>query len=260
MVDEKSQFKITDFFDTKKAMIEPTCEKLFKFKSQGKAFKYIRCDDSGENRGLMNRIQGADWKIPVQFEFTGRYIPPRNHLADVGFATIAGRGRAMMSATKFPKCYCENFWTKAIQTATYLDGLTVVEFEGKKLTCFEDWEGQLPRFVNNLRKRGEIGIVKLHTNKTTKIYHRGKPCMFVGYCLNHTGDTFRMWDPDTKRVHLSRDIIRTGRMYFDCMQKCLKGRVCIQFLKIRTTMKQSMKRKKARMKIMMMLRRKQWTR
>jgi hypothetical protein len=47
--------------------------------------------------------------------------------------------------------------------------------------------------------------------------------MFVGYCLNHAGDTVRMWDPDTKRVHLSRDIMWTGRMYFDSMQKMLEG-------------------------------------
>jgi hypothetical protein len=44
MVDEKSQFKISDFFSTKKTMIEPNCEKLFKLKSQGKSIKYIRCD------------------------------------------------------------------------------------------------------------------------------------------------------------------------------------------------------------------------
>jgi hypothetical protein len=46
--------------------------------------------------------------------------------------------------------------------------------------------------------------------------------MFVGYFLNHAGDTVRMWDPDTKRVHLSRDILWTGRMYFDSMQKTLE--------------------------------------
>jgi hypothetical protein len=47
--------------------------------------------------------------------------------------------------------------------------------------------------------------------------------MFVGHCLNHAGDTVRMWDPDTKRVHLSHDIVWTGRMYFDSMQKMLEG-------------------------------------
>jgi hypothetical protein len=67
------------------------------------------------------------------------------------------------------------FWREDFQTATYLDGLTVVELEDKKLTRFEHCEGQLPRFVNNLRKWGEIGIVKLHTNTTPIFYDRGNP-------------------------------------------------------------------------------------
>jgi hypothetical protein len=129
----------------------------------------------------------------------------------------------MMSAAKVPKCYCDFFWREAFQAAIYLNGLTVVEFEGKKLKSFEHWEGQLPRFVNNLRKWGEIGIVKLHKNLIPKIYERGKPCMFARYCLNHAGDTFRMWEPYTKHVHLSRGIMWTGRMYFDSMQKMLEG-------------------------------------
>jgi hypothetical protein len=81
---------------------------------------------------------------------------------------------------------------RSLQTTTYLDGLTVVELEDKKLTPFENWEAQLPRSVNNLRKWGEIGIVKLHKDTTPKVYDRDKPCMFVGYCLNHAGNTFRM--------------------------------------------------------------------
>jgi hypothetical protein len=62
-----------------------------------------------------------------------------------------------------------------------------------------------------------------------------------------------MLDPDTKRLHLSCDIVWTGRMYFDSMQKYVKGLLYIQFLKIRTTMKSTMKRKKEIMKIMMIL-------
>jgi hypothetical protein len=45
--------------------------------------------------------------------------------------------------------------------------------------------------------------------------------MFVGYCLNHAGDTFRMWDPDTKRVHLSHDIVWTGNTYQSTIEETL---------------------------------------
>jgi hypothetical protein len=83
----------------------------------------------------------------------------------------------------------------------------VIELDNKKLTQFEHGENQLPQFVKNLREWGKVGIVKLRTSTTPKIDDRGKPCMFVGYFLNHTGDTFRNWDPDTKRVDLSQDIV-----------------------------------------------------
>jgi hypothetical protein len=63
------------FLNTKKKIIETICEKLFKLKSQGKSIKYIPCDNGGKNRGLINRNQGADCKIPVQFEFIGRDTP-----------------------------------------------------------------------------------------------------------------------------------------------------------------------------------------
>jgi hypothetical protein len=189
---------------------------------------FERCEDCAIRKGRQKNVnkttdQGSDWKIPVQFEFTGRDTPQQNHLAEVAFSTIAGRGRAMMSATKVPKCYRENFWREAFQTTTFLDGLTVIELKNKKLTRFEQSENQLPSFVKNLREWGEVGSVKLRTSTTPKIYDRGKPCMFVGYCLNHAGDTFRMWDPDTKRVHLSRDIVWTGKMYFNTYQSTIEG-------------------------------------
>jgi hypothetical protein len=124
---------------------------------------------------------------------------------------------------KFLSIIVKFFWREAFQTATFLDRLTVIEIDNKKLTQFEHWENQLPRFVKNLREWGEAGIVKLRTSTTPKIYDRGKPCKFVGYCLNHAGDTSRMWDPDTKRVHLSRDIVWTGRMYFGGSQLSIEG-------------------------------------
>jgi hypothetical protein len=88
---------------SKKAMIEPTCKKLLKLNVKGKNVKYIRCNEGGENWGLMNHLQSSDWKLPIQFEFTVRDSLQRNHLAEVALSTIDGCGRAIMSAAKIPK-------------------------------------------------------------------------------------------------------------------------------------------------------------
>jgi hypothetical protein len=38
--------------------------------------------------------------------------------------------------------------------------------------------------------------------------------MFVGYSQSHSSDTYCMWDPRSKRVHITRDIRWLNKMYF----------------------------------------------
>jgi hypothetical protein len=52
------------------------------------------------------------------------------------------------------------------------------------------------------------------TKTTPKIEDCGVQCIFVGYALGHTGDTYRMWDPKTGGIHVSRDIIWLNQMYY----------------------------------------------
>jgi len=39
--------------------------------------------------------------------------------------------------------------------------------------------------------------------------------MFVGYATNHDGDVYRMWNSETDRVMISRDVIWLKRMFFE---------------------------------------------
>jgi hypothetical protein len=52
MVDERTQLKFSDFFKTKNAMVEPTCEQFQKWKDNGKAVTFVRLDNAGENKLL----------------------------------------------------------------------------------------------------------------------------------------------------------------------------------------------------------------
>jgi len=70
---------------------------------------------------------------------------------------------------------------------------------------------------------GETGVVKLQTSTTPKIFDRGKTCILVGYSLDHAGDTYRMWDPDTKRVHVSRDIVWLNTLFFNKSKEWIDG-------------------------------------
>jgi len=56
----------------------------------------MRLDNAGENKLLKKRCDSKDWKLGIEFEFTARDTPQQNSLAEVGFATIANRGPALM--------------------------------------------------------------------------------------------------------------------------------------------------------------------
>ena len=91
----------------------------------------------------------------------------------------------------------------------------IVKIDWEKKLHVEHWSGNKPEYALNLRTWGEAGTIKLKTQMTGKLEDRGVQCMFVGYAKDHAGDVYRMWDPDTNRIHETRDIIWLRRMYFE---------------------------------------------
>ena len=214
MVDERTQLKFSNFLDTKNGMIEPTCEQFQKWSQHGIPVKYVRCDNAGENMKLKTRCASADWKLGIEFEFTGRATPQRNHLAELAFSIIANRGRAMMHRANVSIEIRYKVWKEAFATATLLDGLTTITLDGTTATRYVHWNGHNPEFMKHLITWGAAGTVKTKTSTTPRVYDRGEQCMFVGYALDHSGDTYRMWNMMTNRVLVTRDIIWLKHMYF----------------------------------------------
>ena len=209
-----AQLKFSRFFRTKKAMIEPTAELLHKMKLQDRAPKTIRMDNAGENKKLHQRMDSKDWKLGIKVEYTARNTPQQNSLAEVGFTTLTGRGRAMLDAANVPDYYRHVLIPEALKTATLLDGLVPVEINGVTKTRYEHFQGENPPFASHLRTWGEAGTVTLAQKKHPKEKNKGVICMNIGYCMEHAGDTYRMWDRKTGGVHETRDVTWLRRMYF----------------------------------------------
>jgi hypothetical protein len=72
MVDEKTQLKFSDFYESKSGMVEPTCEQFQRWKDKGKPVKFVRLDNAGENTKLQKRCESESWKLNIDFEFTAR--------------------------------------------------------------------------------------------------------------------------------------------------------------------------------------------
>jgi hypothetical protein len=102
MVDEQTRLKFSNLFQTKNGMVEPTCAQFHRWKQNGKAFSHVRMDGAGENKTLKMRSDSSDWKLNLKYEITARDTPQMNHLVELGFATLANRGRAMMTQANVP--------------------------------------------------------------------------------------------------------------------------------------------------------------
>ena len=151
----------------------------------------------GENKKLVERLRSSDWKLKLKVEFTPQNSPQYNHLAELGFATLYNKGRALMIKANVPAKLRYKFYGEAFTTATLLDGLMVVKVGDVWATRYEHCTGNNPRFAKHLRVWGEAGTVTIKSKTSPKISDRGVPCMFVGYAPEHPGDTYRMWNPRT---------------------------------------------------------------
>jgi hypothetical protein len=80
IVDEFTQLKFSEFYESKDGMVEPTCMLFEKWRQDGKPVKYLRLDNAGENIGLQKRSDSADWKLNIKFEYTAADTPQQNHL------------------------------------------------------------------------------------------------------------------------------------------------------------------------------------
>ena len=80
-------------------------------------------------------------------------------------------------------------------TVTLLDGLTVIELNGKYTSHYKHFIGEMPGFAQNLHTVGEAGTVKIKMNTTPKLEDHGVHCLFVGYSLTHPTVCYRMYDP-----------------------------------------------------------------
>ena len=147
MVNERTGMKFSDFYASKTAMVEPTCEQWHKWKTVGLVVKYCRLDNAGENKLLQKRCNSAEWQLGIEFEFTARDTPQQNHLAELGFAVLANRGRALMTRANVPVHYQFKLFREAFKTATLLDALLIVKIDREEKSRVEHWSGNKPEYA-----------------------------------------------------------------------------------------------------------------
>ena len=124
VVDEFSDCSHSFFLKRKSDQIElfPIWIKELKAK-YGIDIKYIRLDNSGENRSLQKECDKQN--LGIIFEFSTSDTPQQNSVVERKIPTLMGRSRAMMLTAGFSQQDKRKFWCEVISTATKLDNIMV---------------------------------------------------------------------------------------------------------------------------------------
>ncbi len=95
---------------------------------------------------------------------------------------------------------------------TKLDWLQTIKQEGVIKTRIEHFGYKVPGFGKHLRTWGGKGVVKL--KKVNKVDNYSTTCIFIGCVNHHSNICYRMWDPETSRVHETCDILWLHQMFW----------------------------------------------
>lgn len=76
--------------------------------------------------------------------------------------------------------------------------------ESRRKTPYEFWKGIKPIFFH-LRVFGADAYVHVPKDERTKFDSKANKCIHVGYCETQKG--FRLWDPATRKVKISREVL-----------------------------------------------------
>ena len=111
-----------------------------------------------------------------------------------------------MHYCRCPEDKKKKLWAECANIQTDLWNIQVQKDQDK--SPHELFFDTLPQYAHNLQIFGQAGVVLKSGKKSikAKLTSRGDRKYFVGYAKNHSHDVYRMWNPTTGRVSVTRDI------------------------------------------------------
>ena len=215
-MDDHSGFLIGIYLKQKSELEEKGIEILFKIENYyNVTIERIRCDNAGENISFEKEC--ARNKMNIKFEYTSAGTPQQNGSIERKFATLYGRVRAMFIGAGIDGRLRKILWAEAMNTAIDLDNV-MTQKDG--LSAYQKFTGTAqPKYAQNLRTFGEIGVIINKRGHRSKMIHRGKKAMMVGYHCQSGTEVYRMYNFETEKITQTRDIRWTNKMYHKYHQK-----------------------------------------
>jgi len=164
--------------------------------------KYIRCDNAGEHQG---KLQKVCEKFGIELEYTAPYTPQMNGVIERIIAVLLNGARASLYAANLTEDSRGKLWAKAVSyNEDVRNSMSTTRSVDSANTMFF---GKLPSFLKSMVEFGRVGYVTIRGAKIkNKIEERSIKCIMVDYARNHSGDTYRLYNPTTNRIISSRDV------------------------------------------------------
>ena len=134
--------------------------------------------------------------LKIKFEFTPPKSPQYNGKVERKFATLFARLRSMMNTAGMEGDMRTGLWAEAAQMATVIENTIVTVNKPNPASK------KIQKLNNKLRLHvfGEMAIIANRDKIVSKLANRGKPCVYVGPAVDHSGDVFRFFNPETSRI------------------------------------------------------------
>ncbi len=196
-IDDHSRMTVTYFLKNKSEVLGKFKEYLKMAENfTGKKLKCLRSDNGGE---YFSKEFGEFCKLHgIIQEPTVPRTPQQNGVAERMNRTLLESARSMLFHAKMPL----HFWADAVNTAAYVRNRCPTSVL-KGHTPYETWFKRKPK-ISHLKVFGCNAYVHIPKEKRQKLEPKSTKCIFIGYADPCKG--YRMYDPSTKKVILSRDV------------------------------------------------------
>lgn len=201
-VDDRSDKTWTQFAKSKNHMVKFVEKLVTEINSLGWSVKYIRCDNAGEHQSA---LQDLCLSRGIILEYTAPHTPQQNARAEKKIHVVWQRAMTMQVNANLNKNSQKLFWREAVACSNFHEDLVIKS--GRKLPAITAWTGvDSSRWIRFMVQFGRLGVVNKKAKLKSKMKDKGFIAMMVGYAPNHGVGVYRMYNPRTNRIIISRDV------------------------------------------------------
>ena len=165
--------------------------------------KQLRSDNGGEYRS--KRMTRFCKRMGITQQFSEPYTPEQNGAAERMNRTLLEMTRCELKHGHL----AHEFWAHAYHTAAYIRNRCLSRTGDQVKTPYELLTGEVPD-LSGLRVFGCVCYVYAHSERRAKLDDTAFVCRLLGYEVNG----YRVWNPATGRIFVTREVVRWDESRF----------------------------------------------